>query len=132
MHGLHLTADLDGCPAGLALMGDADALRRCCLGAVAAAGLQTVGTLFHRFEATPAAAIPAPQGVTGVVLLAESHLAVHTWPERGSVTLDVYVCNFGGDNSARAQLLLDTLLAAFAPARVERHALVRGAAERVL
>jgi hypothetical protein len=38
-------------------------------------------------------------GVTGVVLLAESHLAVHTWPA-AAVTLDVYVCN-SGDNSAR-------------------------------
>jgi S-adenosylmethionine decarboxylase len=57
-------------------------------------GLRSVNELFHRFE-------PAARGaVTGVVLLAESHLAVHTWPELGAVTLDVYVCNFGGDNSA--------------------------------
>jgi spermidine synthase len=35
------------------------------------------------------------------VLLAESHLALHTWPERAGVTLDVYVCNFSTDNSAR-------------------------------
>ena len=131
MHGLQLTADLDGCPAGLAVMSDDHALRACCLGAVAASGLHTVGALFHRFERAPHTTAEAPQGVTGVVLLAESHLAVLTWPERGSVTIDVYVCNFGGDNSARAQHLLDTLLAAFAPARVERHALVRGAAERV-
>ena len=33
-------------------------------------------------------------GVTGVVLLAESHVAIHTWPELGNVTLDIYVCNF--------------------------------------
>ena len=60
------------------------------------------------------------------MLLAESHLAVHTWPELGAATLDVYVCNLGADNSARAEALLDALIAAFAPARVERHALRRG------
>jgi hypothetical protein len=59
---------------------------------VAGSGLTPVGELFHRFE--------PGGGVTGVVLLAESHLAVHTWPELGAVTMDVYVCNFSGDNGA--------------------------------
>lgn len=118
MDGLHLTADLRGCPAERAVMTDLDALRTLCLGAVAASGLQPVGELFHRF--------PAPGGITGVVLLAESHLAVHTWPELNAVTLDVYVCNFGADNAARAHALLDALLTAFAPERVERHVLHRG------
>lgn len=128
MHGLHLTADLHGCPAGHAVMTDAARLRECCLAAVRAAGLTPVGELFHSFaRSPPQTASGAPQGVTGVVLLAESHLAVHTWPERGDVTLDVYVCNLGDDNSARAQALLDHLLAAFAPTRVERHRLQRGA-----
>ena len=43
-----------------------------------------------------------------------------------SVTLDVYVCNFGGDHSARAQALLAELMALFKPAQVEQHQLVRG------
>jgi S-adenosylmethionine/arginine decarboxylase-like enzyme len=105
------------------------ALRSTCLAAVAAAGLTTVGELFHRF--VPAArsdCSTAPSGITGVVLLAESHLAVHTWPELGAATLDVYVCNLGSDNSARAEALLAALVVAFAPASVERHALQRGAA----
>ena len=91
-----------------------------------AAGLQPVGELFHRFAAAPGASAGAPVGITGVVLLAESHLAVHTWPEIACVTLDVYVCNLGADNSARAHALLDSLIDAFAPARTERHALMRG------
>jgi S-adenosylmethionine decarboxylase proenzyme len=126
MQGLHLTADLHGClPGGRAhaAMTDRAALRELCLAAVQRSGLAPVGELFHRFE--PAGA--EPTGVTGVVLLAESHLAVHTWPELGAVTLDVYVCNFGADNSARAHALLGALIDAFAPERVERHELVRGA-----
>jgi S-adenosylmethionine decarboxylase len=65
--------------------------------------------------------------VTAAVLLAESHLCVHTWPEQNAVTLDVYVCNFGADHSAKAQALMDALLALFDPADVQRHALQRGA-----
>ena len=124
MHGLHLTADLHGCAAPNAAMIEPAALRDVCLAAVRAAGLQPVGELFHRFAPAPGAA--APGGVTGVVLLAESHCAVHTWPELAAATLDVYVCNFGADNSARAHTLLAALIAAFAPLHVERHALERG------
>lgn len=137
MQGLHLTADLHGCPADRPLMTDTDALRSLCLATIDAAGLQPVGELFHRFApvAGGSADAPvgiahegmhAPVGITGVVLLAESHLAVHTWPEIASVTLDVYVCNLGADNSARAHTLMAGLVAAFEPARVERHALRRG------
>ena len=123
MQGLHLTADLSGCAPGAALMTDPLALRALCTDAVAAAGLGAVAELFHRFA-------PAPDGqasgITGVVLLAESHLAVHTWPELGAVTLDVYVCNFGGDNSAKAHELMRLLLVAFAPHQVQQQAMRRG------
>jgi len=64
--------------------------------------------------------------VTGALLLAESHLALHPWPERAGVTLDVYVCNYGADNSARAEALLARLEAAFAAGRIERQRLQRG------
>jgi S-adenosylmethionine decarboxylase len=121
MHGLHLTADLQGCHPTLSVMTDTAALRALCVSAVAGAGLTPVGELFHRFG-------DGGEGVTGVVLLAESHLAVHTWPELGAVTLDVYVCNFGADNSARAEHLLAALEVAFTPTNVQRHRLQRGSA----
>ena len=118
MHGLHLTADLSGCPSQRSLFSVPDELRTLCRQAVDGVGLQAVGELFHRFE--------AGGGVTGVLLLAESHLALHTWPELGAVTIDVYVCNYSGDNGARAEQLMALLEAAFEPARVERHRLQRG------
>lgn len=110
-----------------------DALRSLCLDAVAGAGLTTVGELFHRFTPAPAKAVAAPAsaaptGITGVVLLAESHLAVHTWPELAAATLDVYVCNLGSDNSSKAEALLAALIEAFAPASVKRNAIERGEA----
>jgi len=125
MRGLQLTADLYECAPDRACMHDLEALRALCLGAVRSAGLEGVRDVFHRFEPAGAA---LPAGVTGVVLLAESHLAVHTWPELRAATIDVYVCNFGCDNSGKARDLLGRLLTAFAPERVERRTLERGAA----
>ena len=122
MQGLHLTADLHGCCCASHWLLDAQALGHACVDAVAAAGLQAVAELFHTFPTTA----HGPGGVTATVLLAESHLCVHTWPEQRAVTLDVYVCNFGGDHSAKAQALLDALVALFQPGQVEQHALHRG------
>jgi S-adenosylmethionine decarboxylase len=119
MQGLHLTADLRGCASSSAAMTDPDALRSLCLQAVSDAGLTTVAELFHRF--------PQPGGVTGVVLLAESHLAVHTWPELAAVTLDVYVCNLRADHRPAALALMAFLEAAFAATAIQRHQLLRGA-----
>jgi S-adenosylmethionine decarboxylase proenzyme len=125
MHGLHLTADLSGCDSTRATLTDPALLRSACLAAVAASGLNAVAELFHRFQ--PAAGSTQPSGVTGVVLLAESHLAVHTWPERGMVTLDVYVCNLGQDHSAQAEALLARLVTEFAPREAATRRLMRGA-----
>jgi S-adenosylmethionine decarboxylase proenzyme len=110
MQGLHLIADLRDC-AGPTALDDEAALAALCLAAVAGAGLRAVGSLFHPFTGPDG----SPQGVTGVVLLVESHLAVHTWPELRSVTADVYVCNVGADNSARAEAVMARLVEAFGP-----------------
>lgn len=123
MRGLHLTADLFDCADPSGLLSDGAGLQRLCEALVGDAGLTVVGSRFHAFP-------PGPHGLigwTGVLLLAESHLAVHTWPEQHAVTLDVFVCNVGQDNSGRARTLLDTLVARFAPTRVIRQQLERGA-----
>ena len=122
MQGLHLTADLYQCRCDAAWLTDAAHLGAWCVQAVQAAGLQPVNQLFHTFPATPR----GPGGVTATVLLAESHLCVHTWPEQAAVTLDVYVCNFGADHSAKAHALMNALLALLDATTVQRHALQRG------
>lgn len=122
MHGLHLTADLRGCRCNGAWLTDADSLLAACVAMVAGAGLQAVAQLAHSFPATE----HGPGGVTATVLLAESHLCVHTWPEQRGATLDVYVCNLGADHSAKAHALLSALLALFDAEQVQQHALQRG------
>ncbi|RYY98758.1 MAG: S-adenosylmethionine decarboxylase proenzyme [Comamonadaceae bacterium] len=122
MHGLHLTADLHDCQCEPVWLLDADALGAACLDAVARAGLQGVARLFHTFPATPQGA----GGVTATVLLAESHVCLHTWPEQKAVTVDVYVCNFSGDHSAKARELMSALIHRFQPEWTEQRSLDRG------
>jgi S-adenosylmethionine decarboxylase len=106
--GLHLIGDLYGCRCDYRLMVDRGTIETLCLRLVKQAGLTSVGSLFHAFGDNG--------GVTGMVVLAESHLSLHTWPESGYVTVDVYVCNYTTDNRAKAHRLFDTLVVAFKPA----------------
>lgn len=122
MHGLHLTADLYQCAGHERYMLDADAIAGLCREQTAASGLTLVDDTWVKFPPYEG----QPGGVTGTVLLAESHLAIHTWPETGSVTIDVYVCNFSADNSGKACRLMEGVIEAFAPKKVLRQQLMRG------
>lgn len=103
--GLHLMANLHGCAGVETLLREVATLRAKCLDLVTKAGLAAVGECFHQFGDSG--------GVTGVVVLAESHLSIHTWPEKRYVTLDVFVCNMNCDNRAKARQLFATLVALF-------------------
>jgi S-adenosylmethionine decarboxylase proenzyme len=118
MDGIHLLGEWYGCPADLPEMVHAAPLREACVEAVERSGLTIVGERFHQFE---------PQGVTGAIILAESHLAIHTWPEMGSVTIDVYVCNYTTDNTAKAEDVFRALQAKLKPTRTSFQAIHRGA-----
>lgn len=115
--GLHLTGDLHGCMCERQLLHDPIFLQQLCTQKVDAAGLTAVGSLFHAFG--------KDGGVTGVVVLAESHLSVHTWPESAYVTLDVYVCNYTENNRPKAQKLFNELQAAFNPSESRLHRMDR-------
>lgn len=121
MNGLHLIAELHACRCEMRLLYSADALRDLCLAVCTVPGLTPVGQLFHQFGSAN-----EPAGATGAVILAESHLAIHTWPELQAVTLDLYVCNFSQDNSKAAREAFKRLVAAFLPDQVEQRELERG------
>lgn len=111
IEGLHLMANLYGCGGSDSLLGSAEVLRDFCLEQVSLANLTPVGECFHQFGGSESVA----GGATGVVILAESHVSIHTWPEKRFVTLDVFVCNMNCDNRAKAHALFDHLVAAFEP-----------------
>lgn len=122
MQGLHLTADLHDCRCNAQWLVDADALGERCITLVEQSGLKAVAQLFHTFPIS----VHGPGGVTATILLAESHLCVHTWPEQRAVTLDVYVCNFSDDHSAKAQVLMQAMQQLFQPGTVQNQTLHRG------
>lgn len=122
MNGLHLIADLHDCRCPQQRLLDVGALEAYCLDACQRHGVTVVGQLFHAFSDAEG----QPAGVTGAVVLAESHLAIHTWPEIAAVTLDVYVCNFSADNSQRARALFNEVIASFAPQQTEKKEVARG------
>ncbi|MCY4045577.1 MAG: adenosylmethionine decarboxylase [Cellvibrionales bacterium] len=58
-----------------------------------ASGVSIVQKIFHTFS---------PQGVTGVVVIEESHLSIHTWPEAGYASVDFYTCGDASPENAIA------------------------------
>lgn len=122
MKGLHIFGDLYNCPPSDLLI-SAKKLRLLCIDACQRAGLSVLGEHFYQFDGFDAM---QDGGATGAVVLAESHLAIHTWPERAQATLDVYVCNVTGDNSKKAEALYQTVVDAFRPGDIVTEHVWRG------
>jgi S-adenosylmethionine decarboxylase proenzyme len=79
--GTHIICELSGCdPRRLT---DVDAVAEMMVRAARRANATVVAQAFHRFE---------PYGVSGVVVIQESHLSIHTWPETGYAAMDFYTC----------------------------------------
>ena len=105
--GLHLIGDLFECSCDLSIFTDSEFLENSCSSFVHNAGLTEVGKFFHQFD--------GEGGVTGMIVLAESHMSLHTWPEKKYVTLDVYVCSYTQDNREKAKNLFTALEDLFKP-----------------
>jgi len=97
--GRHLLCEYHGCDAQI--LGDPARLEALLQQAAAAAGATVVHSVTHRFAAL---------GVSGVLLLEESHLSIHTWPERGYAAVDFYTCGTCQPQRAH-QVMLDGLRA---------------------
>jgi S-adenosylmethionine decarboxylase len=109
--GSHILADFYGISASLLRSGaELETLLR---HAAEIAGAKVVGSHFHTFGSA--------EGVTGVVLLAESHISIHTWPEADFAAVDIFMC--GAANPQRA---LDALVQALAPTRQHIEVAARG------
>lgn len=64
-------------------------------------------------------------GLTLCYILAESHLAIHTWPEKGLVNVDLFLCNYSRNNNHRARAVLGGLVQLLKPAKVSQHKVTR-------
>lgn len=77
------------------------------------AGATVVQSCFHRFS---------PHGLSGVVIIAESHLAAHTWPEHRAMCIDIFSCS----HRIHSQVAIDYVASQIQAARVETRSIVRG------
>ncbi|MCE3262580.1 MAG: speD [Pseudoduganella sp.] len=81
-NGTHLLADMSGIAPDL--LADCARIEQLLRAAATAAGAHVLHSHFHGFG--------PGLGVTGVVLLAESHISIHTWPESGFAAADIFMC----------------------------------------
>ena len=78
-------------------------------------GFHELGDYYHSFE----------PGITGAVVLAESHIAFHTWPEFGYVSLNVFTCNYSKDNDENAKSLFDEIAHIFQATEIDKQIVIR-------
>ncbi len=109
--GTHLLVNMYGCPPDL--LERADVVAKLLNEVVSETNLTKLAENHHQFE---------PYGVTSVILLAESHISIHTWPEQnGSAAVDIFTC---GD-PANADKAFEALKRKFKPTKFDAHKVMR-------
>jgi len=111
--GRHLLAELHGCDAEI--LNDPERLRPLMLEAAERAQAQVIGEVTRRY---------APQGVTCLLVLAESHFSLHTWPEARYAAADFYTCG-----SLSPELALELLKGGLQATRLDLLSVERGRPE---
>ncbi len=96
--GKHLLLELKEC--NREVLDDLTFLQDTLVSAAEEAGATVLEKYFHQF---------APQGVSGAVLIAESHLSLHTWPEYGYAAVDIFTCGNTVKAQAAAELVIEKL-----------------------
>jgi S-adenosylmethionine decarboxylase len=96
--GTHLIVDLFDC--GFGVLNNSEALKALLVMAAEKAECTVLHAYAYQFS---------PQGVTAVAVLAESHISIHTYPERGYAALDIFTCGNKAMPDKAMALLLDKL-----------------------
>ena len=96
--GKHLLLELKDCDREV--LNDLDFLKGTLLAAADECGATVLGESFHQFN---------PHGVSGVVVIAESHLFIHTWPEFGYAAVDIFTCGNSVKPGKAAEMLIRKL-----------------------
>jgi len=110
MEGIHILASFYRCKNKKLLL-EKSKLKKKMLELIKQSGLRIVGDCFYKFRGG---------GVTGIVLISESHISIHTWPEKNnSLTLDIYTCNVTQNNENKAKVLFESLKKLFMPKRIK-------------
>jgi S-adenosylmethionine decarboxylase len=96
--GRHLLLELKDCDKEV--LNNLDYLKKCLTDTAKQIGATVLNEVFHRFS---------PQGVSGVVVIAESHLCIHTWPEYNYAAIDIFTCGDTINPTDAVDILVDKL-----------------------
>ena len=96
--GIHLLLELKEC--NPELLNNIDFIRKALSDTAHTVGATVIGESFHRFS---------PQGVTGILAIAESHISIHTWPEFGYAAADIFACGTTFRPREAAEILVEKL-----------------------
>ena len=106
--GIHLILDLWGAQN----LNSMSKIKKLLTESVKACGATLLKTELHQFS---------PQGISGIAVIAESHISIHTWPEKGYAAMDIFTC--GKVDPYRALVIIKKILQ---PERVEMIEIKRG------
>lgn len=109
--GIHIIADLKGVNEDK--ISNLATMKKITEDAVKKGHLTKIRSHYHQFS---------PTGVSGVVLIAESHISFHTWPEYGLVTLDIFTCG----PTEGAETAFEYILSELEPKEIEYKKIERG------
>ena len=96
--GRHLLLELKDC--NLEVLNDLNFLKNCLYDTAEQIGATVVGESFYEFS---------PHGISGVVLISESHICIHTWPEYCYAAVDVFTCGDSVEPERAVKLLVEKL-----------------------
>jgi len=109
--GVHIILEFFGCDPNT--LTRRDYVERVMLEAAQKANTHSIGTFFHQFK---------PHGVSGVIIIEESHISIHTWPEHGFAAIDFFYCSEEVDPEKAIEVLIE----GFKPTRISRVEFDRG------
>jgi len=109
--GTHTILEFEGCPSQR--LGNSGEVEQAFREAARRSNATVVDSLFHYFN---------PHGVSGVVVIAESHFSVHTWPEHGYAAIDFFTCS----DDVNIDVAISHLKRCLQPKRIRRRNIPRG------
>ncbi|MBI3627236.1 MAG: adenosylmethionine decarboxylase [Candidatus Sungbacteria bacterium] len=114
---LHILADLYNCNGEAKYLSNVKVIKEKVLEMIRRSGFTVVDSRFHKFAPGTNA---TDGGITGVIVVSESHAAIHTWPEKGFVNIDIFFCSYSRDNSKKTEKIFKKLTDLYKPRKMRR------------
>jgi S-adenosylmethionine decarboxylase proenzyme len=117
IYGLHIVGDLYECDFSFFAHKSEKDIKKEFSKIILNNNLRELGNFYYFFS--------GQDSFTAVIALAESHLSIHTWPEDGYISLDVFVCNYYDNKENDARLLFNDIVNIFSPKKIIKKEIIR-------